>query len=470
MPPDTARFPWRAAAALAVALAFVAVVAVPRSGPDPPPPERAPAPPLEYRDLYAALEGRLAAFEATVSARWNGSRSNVAFSAELLTANANRGSALLNASVVAAVRLELGRLAALGAKAVTVSLGYPILDPWFFGNSSAYDAYLAFYRRVAADVRGAGLKLVIDASVLFPTYVDLPVSAYYRNLTYAGFLAGRVRNAVVSARELSPDFLAFSEEPDTEQALTGFPIGNPANFTTFVNGVVAGVRAAGITGVPLGAGVGSWDPRWREYATTLAENTSLDFLDYHVYPVNFDLMTRLWAMADIAKAHGKRVGIGEAWMYKARDSELSQGVYFDEIFRRDAFSFWAPLDSRFLWDLVNYSHAEGLAFLSPYWSKFLHAYLSYLQYSGASYAEVTVQSNIAAATAMTRGEFSETGTAYGVAIGGIAPPEPARLGGLLVLLLAGLVVMAVIILLVVFTRRRRQTFIRPPPVPPPRGP
>jgi len=172
-------------------------------------------------------------------------------------------------------------------------------------------------------------------------------------------------------------------------------------------------------------------------------------------------------------AGGKQVAIGEAWLYKASDAELAQGVYHDDIFLRDAYDFWAPLDSRFLWDMVNYSHAEGLAFLSPFWSKFFHAYLDYDQVIGWNYEQVTAASNQAAAQAMLDGRLSDTGRAYATAIGdnpGTPPhPPPGQSGAGLLILVA--VVLIVVILIATLWRRGRSPGVpypEPPPPPPPR--
>jgi hypothetical protein len=42
--------------------------------------------------------------------------------------------------------------------------------------------------------------------------------------------------------------------------------------------------------------------------------------------------------------------MGEAWLYKAGVSELSPGniVNSQEIYSRDVYSFWSPLDRQFL--------------------------------------------------------------------------------------------------------------------------
>ena len=51
--------------------------------------------PVEYRQLYNALEADLDDFEATIDSSWDGSTYPVAFSAALSNANSNVGEALL---------------------------------------------------------------------------------------------------------------------------------------------------------------------------------------------------------------------------------------------------------------------------------------------------------------------------------------------------------------------------------------
>jgi hypothetical protein len=105
---------------------------------------------LEYQDLYTALQQKLTGFDTTISSQWNGARPPVDFSAELLTANGNRGIQLLTGGASADAQLELARLQALDVKAVTVAIGFPIL----------YQPFLtwSFYKQLAANIHAAGMK------------------------------------------------------------------------------------------------------------------------------------------------------------------------------------------------------------------------------------------------------------------------------------------------------------------------
>ncbi|WP_457840988.1 hypothetical protein, partial [Staphylococcus aureus] len=78
------------------------------------------------------------------------------------------------------------------------------------------------------------------------------------------------------------------------------------------------------------------------------------------------------AFANQAMSKGLRVGMTEAWLLKQRDSEFTNiDVATDpQIFARDAFSFWAPLDQKFLDAMTRLAQYKQFVFLSPFWSKY----------------------------------------------------------------------------------------------------
>lgn len=385
--------------------------------------------PAEYHDLYTALDARLSAFEQQVSAGWNGQRGDTLFSAELLYANANLGVQLLAPQVRDMAALELDRLKALGTTAVTVPFNFPILYQPFYefnGNAADYARILAFHRWLADEIRKRGLKMVADGGVMFPGYYSrgsgFNLSGYYRTLNASGLTAARAESLVTVAREFKPDFINIGSEPDTEAMLTGIPsLGTPAGFASAVSAIAGRIQAAG-SAARLGAGIGTWQANGPGFLRALCE-APIDVIDLHLYPVNFDFAAKAIAYADIARGCGKRVAMGEAWLLKERDGEFSgDNVAGDpEIFSRDAFSFWAPLDSRLLETLARFAHWKELAYLSPFWSRYFWAYLDYEKVKGASAAQRTWLATRAAAEALQNGELTPTGRAYGAAITGKAP-------------------------------------------------
>jgi hypothetical protein len=67
--------------------------------------------------------------------------------------------------------------------------------------------------------------------------------------------------------------------------------------------------------------------------------------------------------------------IGESWLYKVSEEELQTGVGFQEVFGRDAYSFWEPLDVLFMQTAVELAQASGVRLLSFFWSNYLFAYV-----------------------------------------------------------------------------------------------
>ncbi len=115
--------------------------------------------PTEYSDLYQFLDEKMTEFDLTLESRWDDSRPPVDFGGELLTANGNRGHALLTTRALAGVRLELDRLRALGLDAVTIAIPFPLLDPAFLewsGDPGDLQSFLAFFSTVVAETHARG--------------------------------------------------------------------------------------------------------------------------------------------------------------------------------------------------------------------------------------------------------------------------------------------------------------------------
>jgi hypothetical protein len=47
------------------------------------------------------------------------------------------------------------------------------------------------------------------------------------------------------------------------------------------------------------------------------------------------------------------------------------------LFGRDVFSFWEPLDARFVTTIVKFSHAMKIDFTSFFWSRYFFGYVEY---------------------------------------------------------------------------------------------
>lgn len=325
--------------------------------------------PQEYQALYSELDLKLRDIDSYISTRWDGSKYPVAFSTELLVANSNRGEVLLDPKTIQAVSFTLDRFLQLGIKGVSVSCDYPILVPTFPRSSE----YLEFYKKVAQEVKKRNMILQIGAQTVFrdTVFSNLPVD--YSGLTIDKYKQEKRVMIERIIQDIHPDYLTVENEPQTMQMNTGlnFSVQNVINIVQYI------LDGLDRKGALVGAGAGTWDNLL--YIQSLATNTSIDFIDVHIYPIQKDyVIDKVPRIAAIAKATNKKLILGEAWTYKAAESELG-GVMATqpEIFARDVFGFWIPLDQAFLTSMVKLCHYWKFDFASFFWMKFFYAYIDY---------------------------------------------------------------------------------------------
>jgi hypothetical protein len=213
-----------------------------------------------------------------------------------------------------------------------------------------------------------------------------------------------------------PDYLTLLSEPDTFGALTGYrDAGTPQGAAAMIAKVITGLNR-GTT--KLGAGAGSWLANAPEYDTAFA-HLGLDYIDLHIYPVTTATVATLGKIVDAARTAGKPVVLDEAWLFKVGPDDKSDIPFAQptEAFRRDAFSFWSPLDGRFLQLVTQFARANGILYVAPFWSTF---FWGAVEYGPATkdlpYARLEQLANQQVVEALRAGTFTATGKAYGDAI------------------------------------------------------
>jgi hypothetical protein len=358
-----------------------------------------PPPPNEFKALYYELLSQMTEFENSLPTPTNENHDPVfatptnenhdpVFAAELLTANSHRCKDLLAPNVIIGVNYELDRLEELGVEGVVIAVNFPLFYPSFHENSSEQKAYLDFYKEVAESVDSRGMKLIIESNFIFTQkgIATLNLTDFYNGLSLAEYLSGRLQTVITIADELRPDYLTITIEPDTEEAQTGKPVNNVTIQTEYVDDVLTELENNNITDVKIGAGVGTWHPKYKEFTTSFA-NTDVDYIDTHVYPINRDFFERVLTIADIAQSSGKPITMSESWLYKTAETELGS-VTETSVFARDVFSFWAPLDQKFIEIITELAYAKEFEFISPFWTKYFFAYLDYDEVSGKSPEEL----------------------------------------------------------------------------------
>lgn len=372
-------------------------------------PAQAPVPP-EYADLYALVESKLKTAESYLSAHWGGIKHSVVFSTELLAANSNQGEHVLREQAWPSILFNLDRIQFLGVRAVKVAVKYPILMPQFPRSAE----YLALYKKLGDELRRRNIKFLVQMTPGFkPSALSsLPVEPYYANLTLERYKREKRQMAEIIIREIRPDYLTVENEPKTAQENTGLPF-TVQNFTEIVRYILDGLDRAGVL---VGAGAGTWDNL--AYFESLARNTSVDYIDIHIYPVNFDfLIDRTLQIAALARQYHKKLFLGEAWLYKSRDAELfgPPVAAAPGLIARDVFSFWEPLDVQFLetvWKLVHYLKID---FASFFWMRYFFGYVEYTERTKSlSPAELFQLANLEAAKNMRQNppKLTQTGLMF----------------------------------------------------------
>lgn len=369
------------------------------------PPEETITVPDEYAALYRELDSKLGEIESDISRQWDGSKFGTKFSTELLAAESNRGEALLREQTLASVKRNLDALVSLGVGAVTLSINYPILDSQFPHSSQ----YLDFYRKVAAEIKSRGLAMIVETTTIFPNPDFSSLNVNYAGLTLERYKQGKRAMDQTILEELKPDYLTVENESSTQRANTGLDF-SVKNQTEIVQYILDGLNRGATR---MGAGAGTWDNL--AYFESLARNTSIDYLDMHIYPIGdamvMDAATRI---ADLAGANKKGLTINEAWLYKIGSNE-SAGIPGAEskYFARDAYGFWSPLDEKFLTVMVKLSHYLRLEFMSPFWMIYFYAYADYdSATSKLDYPGLQRLVDTQAAPNILSGTLSPTGLAY----------------------------------------------------------
>jgi len=359
-----------------------------------------------YAALYSTLDATLNSAQTYLDSQGPASPHPLTFGTELLPANGNRGTALLQPGTLASVDLYLNRLEELGVQGVTVEIGYPLLMPSFPQSAE----YVSFFKQVATEVRSHDMKLDVESNVVFANTPFSTVTTSFAGLTLAQFAKNMLAMDQTVIDNLHPDSLDLCAEPDTDAELLGLPaFNNPQNFTQFVKTVAGGLKKGSTL---VGAGGSTWESP--AFDQSLVNVSSLDFICLHVYPLSASILQDIVASCSLARQHGKKLVMDEAWLYKVATGQLAGGVAGAQtVMRRDVYSFWQPLDEKFMQTITQLAEVEGIQYVSPFWSRNFFAYLPYsAQTAGSSYAQLTMAANTAAGVRIRGDQFSPVGTYY----------------------------------------------------------
>ena len=347
--------------------------------------------PSAYTSLYQLVESNISAFAALIPAQSASQPTSTLMSGDLLYANGNSGLKLLTPARQQDIQEELARLKSLGQTAVTVTMGFPLMNEDFYtfnGDPQDFQSMLTVYQTLQKSIHQNGMKMIVESAVLFPGYFSASsgfnLTGYYASLSDTDYVAARAKNVLTIAQQVGPDYINLNSEPDTDLQLSGRTnlYSTPQAYATMNQTIITQLRAQGVT-TPIGAGVGTW-LNGQAGATDWVQallGTDITYLDLHIYATNYNFLPNAITYADMALAAGKKVAISEFWSVKETDQEFSGTTVNNEAsyYARDTFSFWAPVDTAFVEAFVNFANWKGLIYVSPFWTRYFWAYLNYNQ-------------------------------------------------------------------------------------------
>ncbi len=367
--------------------------------------------PPQYQAIYNTVNTAISNFSTTVHAGWDGSPSNLTYSSQLLSADSDLTTLLLSPNYYQySVIAELNDLQALGSTAITFHVNFPTLLPSYYDNPSEYQSYLNFYTQLVAEIRNRGLGVIIENTTpdAYSGNNAASFTPYLQSLDWNTYQANRAQNAANIAQLLQPDYLVMEAEPDAESTGVFQPnVATVSGSVQMVQGMIAAVRATGLTNVQIGAGCGSWNSSFVQFEQAFSA-LPLDFVDMHIYPVNKTFLPNALAGAQAIAAAGKKITMSEMWAYKIADSEL--GVLdYTTVYSRDPFSFWQPIDQSFLQAMSDFANYQKFTFITPFWSHYYSAYLDYNVYGTQPATSIITAAAQAAGAAITLGQYTPTG-------------------------------------------------------------
>lgn len=349
----------------------------PTSAPSAPPPV-----PAEYQATYHELDSTLTSYTDSLPANKG---KPLMLGAELLYANSNAGEALLKPEVLPIVEKQLDDLHSMGVNGVVVAIKFPMLETDFPHSAE----YLQFYKQVAAEIHKRNMKFLIEAGPVFSGTIFSPLQVDWSKYNKDSFIVAQQNELVTIASEIQPDYLQIADEPSTIAMLSGVKF-TPNDYAAFIRSSVDRIGHRG--GMKIGAGSGTWeDPA---YMNNLMSIKGLDCIDIHIYPIgrNASLMERAYDIATKARTSGKCAVISEAWLYKVNSDEMTTlSGNFEQVYGRDAFSFWEPVDESFIRAVTKLSQASGIEFASFFWTRYFFAYLDYDQYHNLTPPQINRQ-------------------------------------------------------------------------------
>jgi hypothetical protein len=254
--------------------------------------------------------------------------------------------------------------------------------------------YLDFYMTVCQKIKQKGFKLIIGCQAAFVDTVfgepklTSDIEKHYFNpdnniLTNDSLEITRYKQEKLQMMQtildsLQPDYLTLEMEPQTQEYnlynLIDYSVDSTISLVNYFTGNL------NIGATLLGAGAGTWDDY--NFFEKIATQTSVDYIDYHIYPPHFNYIDDIVFQIDsVADANNKKLVIGESWCYKATNSEMTgitEPVGTSQlVYSRDVFDYWVSVDTLFVQSLVNLSQQSKVELVQFHWPNVMFGQLTY---------------------------------------------------------------------------------------------
>lgn len=359
--------------------------------------------PPQWDTAKVQLTLKLNQINTEILNRWDNQPYCTDFAGNLMLANSNRGYGLFTPdtafpypipvyqnALYAKIDTMLMAFDTLGYKAVDVTLQYPMLVDLF--TNSQY--YLDFYMIVCQKIKQKGFKLIIGCQAAFVDTVfgepklTSDIEKHYFNpdndiftndsLEVIRYKQEKLQMMQTIIDSLQPDYLTLEMEPQTQEYNLYNLIDYSIDSTiSLVNYFTSNLNSGPVL---LGAGAGTWDDY--NYFEKIATQTSVDYIDYHIYPPHFNYINDIAFQIDsVADANNKKLVIGESWCYKATNSEITsitEPVGTSQlVYSRDAFDYWISVDTLFVQSLVNLSQQSKVELVQFHWPNVMFGQLTY---------------------------------------------------------------------------------------------
>ena len=339
-------------------------------------------------------------------------QSQVIYAAELLGANSNIGTGLLSPTAMQGVTTELNAFQAMGINGVSIDLSYPLFLP-DYPNSQKY---INFYENVSQDIHSRGMTLEIEYQVVLAGTQSSSLVTNYSNITWSQLLQQRQQMANIIISDIHPDILDLGTEETTYNPIFQINGGDYPQLETpqgWYNFTVGSINGVNLQNTKIAAGVGDWmNPSYLQY---ILNDSRVTYISLHIFPIQQIDTQYLITDAQLAKEHGKPLIIDETNLWKNTESTPDYSNITTEQNILNPYGFWAPLDEKFISDVVNYSRNYNVKFMSVFTIQSFFEYLNYNS-SLANYpvSQETYMYDVGAGAHMREGVLSPTGCRYKV--------------------------------------------------------